>query len=141
MTVIFALDTVLVGGSETEHEARPEVEQHILELINKLPANSALRQQLVTGARGDLLGGRTTSCFCGVIDAARGRSVHGHCANRTITPEYTSFKEAKRRCQNPKAVSFAYYGGRGIEFRFASFEEFLAEVGLRPSPKMSIEPY
>jgi hypothetical protein len=37
VTVIFALSTVPMGGFETEHEARPEVEQHILELINKLP--------------------------------------------------------------------------------------------------------
>jgi hypothetical protein len=47
--------------------------------------------------------------------------------------EYNTYRSAMARCRNPKNISFAYYGGRGIEFRFASFEEFLAKLGPRPA--------
>jgi hypothetical protein len=48
------------------------------------------------------------------------------------TREYRSYKAAKERCCNPNHRYFAYYGGRGIEFRYASFEEFFADLGLCP---------
>lgn len=53
--------------------------------------------------------------------------------------EYQAYINAKSRCNNPKAVNYSYYGGRGIEFRFASFNEFFAELGQRPSPTHSVE--
>jgi hypothetical protein len=43
------------------------------------------------------------------------------------------------RCNNPRCKNFRDYGGRGIKMLFSSFEEFLAEVGLRPTPKHWIE--
>jgi hypothetical protein len=39
---------------------------------------------------------------------------------------------AKQRCTNPRDVKYPSYGGRGIDFRFTSFEQFFAEVGHRP---------
>jgi hypothetical protein len=55
------------------------------------------------------------------------------------TPEYGAYQDAKQRCTNPNIKSYENYGGRGIEFRFASFEEFLEALktpdnptGLRP---------
>jgi hypothetical protein len=48
------------------------------------------------------------------------------------TPEYYAFFNARDRCTKPKNRAFKNYGGRGIEFRFASFEEFFAELGPRP---------
>jgi len=53
----------------------------------------------------------------------------------SFTPEWNSFHAAKKRCTSSTSKSFADYGGRGIEFRFKSFEEFFAEVGPRPEPK------
>jgi hypothetical protein len=62
--------------------------------------------------------------------------------NRALIPrfrfEYNSYHAAKKRC-NPKHAHIKNYkdwSGRGIEFRFKSFEEFLAEVGPRPEPKV-----
>jgi len=36
---------------------------------------------------------------------------------------------------NPNVERYPDYGGRGIEFRFTSFEAFYAEVGPKPVPK------
>lgn len=54
-------------------------------------------------------------------------------------PEYNAFNAAKGRCRNKNNRSYKDYGGRGIEFRFNSFQEFLAEVGLRPSAEHSLD--
>lgn len=35
-----------------------------------------------------------------------------------------SYHRAKSRCENPCNDSYAFYGGRGIEFRFSSLREF-----------------
>ena len=52
---------------------------------------------------------------------------------RSRSPEYRSFRNAQRRCSDPTHLSWKYYGGRGIEFRFTSFEQFFAELGQRPA--------
>lgn len=48
----------------------------------------------------------------------------------------TLASSAKQRCQNPKALSYPSYGGRGIEFRFVSVRAFaewvLDNLGTRP---------
>ncbi len=48
----------------------------------------------------------------------------------------------KQRCFNPNGPSFEHYGGRGIsvcERWLASFEHFLADMGLPPTEKHSID--
>lgn len=57
----------------------------------------------------------------------------------TRSPEYTAYCDAKARCRNPRKRRFYDYGGRGIEFRFESFEQFIAEVGMKPTPTDSID--
>lgn len=52
----------------------------------------------------------------------------------TRTKEYRAYINAKGRCLNPNNTAFRLYGGRGIEFRFSSFEEWLAATGLAPTP-------
>ena len=49
-----------------------------------------------------------------------------------LRPEYNVYCAAKARCTNPNDQAFAYYGGRGIQFRFASFEDFINHIGPRP---------
>jgi hypothetical protein len=53
--------------------------------------------------------------------------------------EYSAFRQAKRRCTNPKAHNWKDYGGRGIKFCFESFEQFLAHIGPRPTPEHSLD--
>jgi len=58
------------------------------------------------------------------------------------TPEYAAWTRMKRRCYNPKQDHYDRYGGRGIAVCarwLNSFENFLADMGPRPSPKHSIE--
>jgi hypothetical protein len=56
--------------------------------------------------------------------------------------EYTIWAGIKQRCLNPKSPSFHNYGGRGIRVCNswnASFENFLADMGPRPSKAHSID--
>jgi hypothetical protein len=45
---------------------------------------------------------------------------------------YRSYREAKRRCTDPKCPDYARYGGRGIEFRFDSVTDVWNAIGDRP---------
>ena len=49
-----------------------------------------------------------------------------------------TWENMRSRCDNPNNPQWDDYGGRGICVRFASFDEFLAEVGTRP-PGMTID--
>lgn len=55
------------------------------------------------------------------------------------TPEYDAYYSAKNRCLNSDHPRWNDYGGRGIEFRFTSFEQFFTELGPRPSPDHSLD--
>lgn len=80
--------------------------------------------------------GHTRSCGCLAKETV---TTHGETLNGVWSREYRSYMSAKERCQNPKSSKYQYYGGRGIEFRFTAFEQFLAEVGRRPTKEHSID--
>jgi hypothetical protein len=52
---------------------------------------------------------------------------------KSHSPEHGAWRDAKRRCTNPKVKNWKHYGGRGIRFLFTSFEQFFAELGPRPA--------
>lgn len=83
--------------------------------------------------------GNSTTCGCAHAKIGQLTTTHGETKGRNPSVEYTTYFSAFDRCTNRKNRKFRDYGGRGIEFRFTSFEQFLAEVGRRPSPKHSIE--
>lgn len=98
-------------------------------------------------AKWSLTVGCSTSCGCYLREVAKispecrrkghtFKPVHGE-ANRT--PEYCAFKNARKRCNNKNGPDYPDYGGRGIEFRFSSYQEFLAEVSRRPSKRHSLD--
>lgn len=83
----------------------------------------------VSGA--DLRTGKVNSCGCRLRETRYRTHGHGHHGNRT----YISYTSAKGRCRNRRDPSYSHYGGRGIKFKFTSFEEFLRELGERPLGK------
>lgn len=56
-------------------------------------------------------------------------------------PEYRVWKEMRRRCNNENRPEYQRYGGRGIRVceRWDSFENFLEDIGKRPSGNHSID--
>jgi hypothetical protein len=67
---------------------------------------------------------------------------HGHAVRGRASAEYRAWDHIRRRCLNPKDKSFQNYGGRGIaicERWRDSFEAFLADMGRKPAPELTIE--
>lgn len=86
-----------------------------------------------------IVSGATSSCGCFMKERSREEIIarattHG----ARHTPEYSVWSGMKRRCTNQNERSFKDYGGRGVQVLFGSFEEFIAEVGPRPSAKHTI---
>jgi hypothetical protein len=79
--------------------------------------------------------GRTRSCRkCSAI-LQPPKLTHG----MSKSVEYRTYQAARTRCTNPKQKQFKYWGGRGIEFRFTSFEQFYETLGPRPGAIYSID--
>lgn len=72
---------------------------------------------------------------------------HGHTKNgadgvRQATPEYNIWCTMKARCHAEGSSGYAKYGAKGIsvcERWRISFQDFIADMGLRPSPEHSID--
>lgn len=77
--------------------------------------------------------GNIKSCGCLAIGAARSvaSTIHGGYK----TPEYTSYHSAKKRCNPKNKDLYPDWAGRGIKFKFKSFQQFLDHTGPRPEPK------
>lgn len=90
----------------------------------------------ISGA--NLRSGKTRSCGCFKRDRMSegiGKT-HGMYGSR----ENKSWSTMMERCHNPKAKSYADYGGRGITVceRWKSFANFFADMGVRP-PGMTLD--
>lgn len=84
---------------------------------------------IVTPQRGALRNGRAKSCGCYRKEVfINALATHG----QSKTPEYSVFRGMIQRCTNPNDAHYRNYGGRGIKVEYASFEDFLADVGPRP---------
>lgn len=84
--------------------------------------------KVVQGAelkRSHISGKGTRSCGC-----LRDEQLKTH--GQRYSREYISFRAAKSRCRDRKNRDYALYGGRGIQFKFATFEEWFAALGPRP---------
>lgn len=82
--------------------------------------------------------GKTKSCGCERIRLAGLHSItHGD----TGSDEHRIWSWMQSRCDNPKNPKYPSYGARGIKVddRWRKYQNFLADMGRRPSSKHSIE--
>lgn len=91
----------------------------------------------------------TTSCGC--LSVKRASTLaretcerHGEARVGMMSPEYQAHAGMFKRCYNPRAERYPLYGGRGITVceRWTGrggFENFLADMGRRPSPEHSLD--
>jgi len=87
--------------------------------------------------------GNSKSCGCLRVDiGATKNRTHGHTANREYSPEYNAYRNMLRRCFEKTNEKYPQYGGRGISVcdRWnASFDNFFADMGKKPSPLHSLD--
>lgn len=90
---------------------------------------------------GNLKSGNSSSCGCLRSEVTTTDSTtHGHAANSRRSPEYQSWAAMRARVSATSGTRFKNYGLRGITCcgRWASFENFLADMGPRP-PDTSLD--
>jgi hypothetical protein len=68
--------------------------------------------------------------------AIHGRAIHGK-----ESSEHRAWRHMHSRCGNPNCKEYRNYGARGITVceRWGQFENFLADIGAKPSPKHQID--
>lgn len=78
----------------------------------------------------------TRSCGC----LAKNNSIK-HGRSRKKDPTYKAWVHIRYRCNNKNSSGYKYYGAKGIKLcdRWESFENFLADMGDRPSRQHSID--
>lgn len=96
---------------------------------------------------GQLRYGEPKSCGCLLKEHTRemglANATHGRAGGRKTkpAPEYKCWQSMLQRCLNPDCKAYRDYGARGIKVceRWLTFENFLADVGARPSSDYSID--
>lgn len=75
--------------------------------------------------------------YCSRDCKYKGTSTHG----KSRTAEFYAWAHMVDRCTNPNNEAYPDYAGRGIKVcqRWLSFENFHADMGLRPGPTLSLD--
>ncbi len=89
----------------------------------------------------NLRNGSTNSCGCAKREMLLIRNSQLATHRMSKTTEYLTWTNIHRRCEDPKDKSYARYGAIGVSVckRWRKFENFLADMGLKPTPKHQIE--
>lgn len=111
-------------------------------ILNCLNCKSGFRRSQSEVARG-----RTK--FCSVKCAGAKHSgesnpsyIHGNAKRSGESPEFRTWRAIKDRCYRPSSASYKNYGARGIRMCdrwLNSFPNFLSDMGLKPTPRHSID--
>lgn len=92
--------------------------------------------QIVTIKSNSLVSGNTRSCGCLNEESLRNSGVkHG----MRKSPEYSAFQHMWKRTTNVNDKDYEQYRERTPPDSWKDFRVFFAEVGLRPSPKHSLD--
>lgn len=98
------------------------------------------------GAKKEIVGnnlkrGLSKSCGCTSSRKTAERNRLNAKHNLTQSPTYRSWRSMRNRCRNPRSKDFERYGKRGIKIcpQWDLFEQFLKDMGARPSLKFSID--
>lgn len=89
--------------------------------------------------------GHTYSCGCFHSEQFRKNrkdtTSHGDGKRSLQAPEYICWAAMKRRCLNTKSPDWKEYGGRGITIstQWMVYDNFLADMGRKPTPSHSID--
>jgi hypothetical protein len=101
------------------------------------------KEKIVKGIH--LKNGYTKSCGCYNAEIAKNHIKHGYARRSSKIPEYKIWLGMKERCYNKNSLSFYRYGGRKPNPIYVcdkwlhSFENFLKDMGFRPSKNYSID--
>lgn len=117
----------------------------VIARAGELDANKGVRwlcqcdcgnEKVVSG--GKLRDGTIKSCGCFRREM---HGTHGDAARGAVAPEYRVWAAMIGRCTRPKDKRWMDYGGRGIAVcdRWRLYENFLADLGRKPSPKHTID--
>jgi hypothetical protein len=87
-----------------------------------------------------LKNGTTKSCGCFKLDKITKHGVSKR-PGKVLSITYESWCRMRGRCNNPNDSTYHRYGGRGIKIcrRWNNFENFLKDMGKRPSLKHSLD--
>lgn len=77
----------------------------------------------------------------GEANRSKANTKHGHTGGGCQSQEYKAWADIKGRCTNPNVRNYKHYGARGIRVCqwFMVFNNFLAELGIKPTKKHSID--
>lgn len=93
----------------------------------------------------NLLKGNTISCGCAHTDMMKAKfTKHGERVGRKMSVEYSAWHRMKQRCYDETHKDYPKWGGRGIKVCgrwLESFDNFLLDVGRRPSSNHSLDRY
>lgn len=69
------------------------------------------------------------------------RIKHGAYSGGKESPEHYLWRAMHRRCRDPAAKGYQYYGGRGVRVceRWNTYELFLADMGQRPTSNHQLD--
>jgi len=90
---------------------------------------------------GQLRAGLSRSCGCLAREIARVTCLHRRTHGRSGTLTFRRWFQMLRRCENPRASGFKYYGARGVRVckRWHRFANFLSDMGECPRPSLSLD--
>lgn len=90
-----------------------------------------------------LINGNTQSCGCYHKDRIKQtKTTHGDCPKLKQASEYKAWHHMKSRCNNPNDQDYYLYGEIGVticERWLSSYENFLKDMGRKPTPQHSID--